>query len=261
MMTQLHSLVVLFLTMKGSCYGFQQHQQLQTSFSSALLKKRPIHETNSYIGSSPSSSCQLRIQDRGVLLSYVPSHSATPYSFRLFAIPALPLEGLFLGLAWVILPYFVRVASAERAWEERLMEARRKRAQETGIELSNVEFYQQSVSTYPSMYGPDGTLERKRKAALRKKEGKEGAMSEEEEEEEDLVASVQERMAFEKEFGLEYDPDYDDPLLEEELPKDLKFIKLSVYGDRMYEDGRVYFKDGDVYFRRGAKPRLRSFWE
>ena len=66
---------------------------------------------------------------------------------------------------------------------------------------------------------------------------------------------------FEKEFGLEYDPEYDDPLLEEELPKDLKFIKLSVFGDRMYEDGSVYFKDGDVYFRRGAKPRLRSFWE
>jgi hypothetical protein len=259
MMRQLHSLIVLFLTMKGSCHGFQQ-QQLYRSFSTALLKRRPNCE-NICTRSSTSSKSPLRLLQERRVVVYVPSRGGAPYSFRLAAIPALPLEGLFLGLAWVILPYFVRVASAERAWEERLMEARKKRAQETGIELSNVEFYQQSVSTYPSMYGPDGTLERKRKAALRKKDEIEGPMRGEEEEEEDLAASVQERMAFEKEFGLEYDPDYDDPLLEEQLPKDLKFIKLSVYGDRMYEDGRVYFKDGDVYFRRGAKPRLRSFWE
>lgn len=232
--------VLLFLLLlKASCYGFSKPHLNDCSAGSIRQRTR-----EQYFGSGVTAPfSQRRIQQRFLF---------SPSSFRLTAIPLLPLEGIALGLAWAIIPSWVRIASAERAWEERLAKARQKREEESGEKMSNIEFYQKSVSTYPTMYGPDGTLERKRRAALKKKRKDENLDMEEYKEEEDTTVVAEERLAFEKEFGLEYDPDYDEPLLEEELPTDLKFVKLSAYGDRMYEDGRVFFKDGDVYFRRGA---------
>ena len=67
--------------------------------------------------------------------------------------------------------------------------------------------------------------------------------------------------AFELEYGVEYDPYYDDPYAEDELPEG-KFSVDRMYGDRVYEDGEIFYKDNQtgLYYRQGCKPRNLSFW-
>lgn len=67
--------------------------------------------------------------------------------------------------------------------------------------------------------------------------------------------------AFEATYGIDYDPYYDDPYTEDELPNDVNFRVDRLYGDRIYENGEVFYKDGDVYYRQGAKPRNVSLWK
>lgn len=67
--------------------------------------------------------------------------------------------------------------------------------------------------------------------------------------------------SFEIEYGIEYDPYYDDPYTVEQLPEG-KCKVDKIYGDRMYENGEVFFKDKatGLYYRQGARPRDFNFW-
>ncbi|KAL3907584.1 MAG: hypothetical protein SGARI_003469 [Bacillariaceae sp.] len=67
--------------------------------------------------------------------------------------------------------------------------------------------------------------------------------------------------SFELEFGVEYDPYYDDPYTEDELPEDTSFKVDKKYGDRIYSNGEIFYKDkaSGLYYRQGAKPRSLSF--
>jgi len=169
---------------------------------------------------------------------------------------SLFVQSLGLTAMWVTIPYITRVTQAERAWEERLQEARRLKEDESGVEISDLEFYRQSAASYPSMYGPQGVIRQRQKS--------------EKEKGEDFQQSKQQEIdAFENEFGVDYDPYYDEPYTEEELPSDLRFYTNIGYGDRIYEDGQIFFKEyvdskdspgkkDVVYYRRGAKPRVRK---
>ena len=74
--------------------------------------------------------------------------------------------------------------------------------------------------------------------------------------------SPQEIENFEREFGVEYDPYYDDPYTEEELPEDIPYKVDKLYGDRIYKDGEVFYKDDKtgLYYRQGSQPRTQKFW-
>ena len=67
---------------------------------------------------------------------------------------------------------------------------------------------------------------------------------------------------FEMEYGIEYDPYYDDPYAEDELPDDFDFKVDKKYGDRIYENGEIFYKDKEsgLFYRQGAKPRNLSFF-
>ena len=67
--------------------------------------------------------------------------------------------------------------------------------------------------------------------------------------------------AFELEYGIEYDPYYDEPYDEDELPTDMKYQTDRRYGDRIYENGEIFYRHDGQYFRQGAKPRNLKFWE
>jgi hypothetical protein len=67
---------------------------------------------------------------------------------------------------------------------------------------------------------------------------------------------------FELEFGVEYDPYYDDPYTEDELPDDMSYKVDKRYGDRIYSNGEIFYKDTEsgFFYRQGAKPRNLSFF-
>jgi len=163
---------------------------------------------------------------------------------------------MFFAILSIVGPYFARIASANNAWEERLQEKRRQIAEETGEEISDLEFYRQSVKTYPSMYGSKGKLREKERRA-REALGYEEDSGDERRGRGKSGSNVEER--FEREYGVEYDPFYDEPYAEDELPADLRFTKTA-FGDRIYENGEAFFKSGDVWYRRGSKPRMKFFW-
>ncbi len=64
---------------------------------------------------------------------------------------------------------------------------------------------------------------------------------------------------FETAHGVEYDPYYDEPYSEDELPGGKHRVDKS-YGDRRYENGEVFYKEGNVYYRQGSRPRQKKFW-
>ena len=73
--------------------------------------------------------------------------------------------------------------------------------------------------------------------------------------------SDDEILDFEKRYGISYDPYYDEPYDESELPTNVKYKVDRSYGDRRYEDGEVFYKEGNAYYRQGGRPRQRKFWD
>ena len=67
---------------------------------------------------------------------------------------------------------------------------------------------------------------------------------------------------FETAHGVEYDPYYDEPYAEDELPPGKYKVDKS-YGDRRYENGEVFYREegGSYYYRQGSRPRQKKFWD
>ena len=67
---------------------------------------------------------------------------------------------------------------------------------------------------------------------------------------------------FEAEYGVEYDPYYDEPYEEDELPTDVKCYTDGVFMDKRYENGEVFYYDEDIemYWRQGCKPRIKKMF-
>ena len=67
---------------------------------------------------------------------------------------------------------------------------------------------------------------------------------------------------FEAEYGVEYDPYYDEPYEEDELPTDSKCYTDGMFLDKRYENGEVFYYDEDIdmYWRQGCKPRIKKMF-
>ena len=67
---------------------------------------------------------------------------------------------------------------------------------------------------------------------------------------------------FEAEYGVEYDPYYDEPYEEDELPTDVKCYTDGMFMDKRYENGEVFYYDEDLemYWRQGCKPRIKKMF-
>lgn len=172
-------------------------------------------------------------------------------------------SGLFLSIA----KNFGRMRMEERAWEQRLEEGRRRRMAEDPT-LTELDLRRREAELEWSAYGkPAPEVEQERE--MRKGRGRQRVKvmerdGEEEYDDDDYRSgrmSDKEIDLFEAEFGIDYDPYYDDPYSEDELPEG-NFKADKKYGDRFYEDGEIFYKDAEtgLYYRQGARPRNSSFF-
>lgn len=160
-------------------------------------------------------------------------------------------EGFFstsffmLGILLSISKNFARVRLEERAWEQRLAEGR-ERALKKDPTLTELDLRRAEAATEWSAYGAPRMMTRERRTSR--------------------VAVVdrmndQDIQEFEREYGVAYDPYYDDPYEEDELPEGT-FEVDRMYGDRIYDDGEIFYKDSKsgLFYRQGSKPRNFRFF-
>lgn len=168
---------------------------------------------------------------------------------------------------------FGRMRMEERAWEQRLEEARQRRLEEDPT-LTELDLRRREAELEWSAYGkPRMEAEEIRRQMEEREQELRGSSRNrrvrvmEREAEEDDDDARQNRMTdqeidqFEMEFGIDYDPYYDDPYTEEELPEG-NFQVDKKYGDRIYDDGEIFYRDAKsgLYYRQGARPRSTNFF-
>lgn len=178
-----------------------------------------------------------------------------------------------LGILLQVSKSFGRLRMEERAWELRVEEARQKRLEEDPT-LTEIDLRRKEAAMEWSAYGkPRMDEERmeneRRESAFSRRRVQVKERDEEEVEEEDDFEYRENRMSdkdiemFELEYGVDYDPYYDDPYTEDELPDDVTYNVDRKYGDRIYENGEIFYKDKEsgLFYRQGAKPKMLSFWQ
>ncbi|GAX18991.1 hypothetical protein FisN_8Hh212 [Fistulifera solaris] len=162
-----------------------------------------------------------------------------------------------LGLLLNISKNFARVRMEERAWEQRLEEARMERLKQDPT-LTELDLRRKEAAVEWSAYGTPRLEEEERR---RRRVQVMDRVQEESSSRRVGKMSQDEIEAFEFEYGVEYDPYYDDPYTEDDLPAG-KFSVDKLYGDRVYENGEIFYKDAQsgMFYRQGCKPRNLSFW-
>lgn len=180
-----------------------------------------------------------------------------------------------LGILLSLSKNFARIRMEENAWEQRLAEGRR-RALRADPTLTELDLRRQEAAAEWSAYGKPRMEQEEREREFMTRRG--GARTKVMERENDdkpsspspspSTSSRNSRMtdediaAFEMEYGVTYDPYYDEPYTKDELPTDVAFTTDRRYGDRIYENGEIFYKHGeDMYYRQGAKPRNLKFWD
>lgn len=169
-----------------------------------------------------------------------------------------PMLGLLLSLSKT----FVRARMEEIAWEQRLEEARKLQLRQDST-LTESELRRQEAALEWSAYGKP----RQEREELQRSKKRRVQVMERERYDDDSESRRSNRMseedieALEEEFGIAYDPYYDDPYTEDELPEG-KYTVDKRYGDRVYQDGEIFYKDKStgLFYRQGAKPRNLSFF-
>ena len=158
----------------------------------------------------------------------------------------------------------------EVAFEQRRLEARERRLEEDPT-LSELDLRREETSSWPSVYGRkyrgegettateggrDSKWRRSRVSVMDREDDIEG-------DDDDDYGMTDEQIAeFETKYGVEYDPYYDEPYEESELPVG-KYKEDKSYGDRRYENGEVFYKDDatGLFYRQGSRPRQKKFWD
>jgi hypothetical protein len=177
----------------------------------------------------------------------------------------LPTLSLFLAFSKAV----ARSRLEERAWEQRLEESRLEQL-ERDFGQTEIELRKREAAAEWSAYGRNVNGEQQeqeewntRKRVVTRQQTKENASrGGSREYYSNGIMSPQEIEKFEREFGVQYDPYYDDPYTEEELPEDIPYKVEKLYGDRIYKDGEVFYKDDKtgLYYRQGSQPRTQKFW-
>jgi hypothetical protein len=193
-----------------------------------------------------------------------------PYFFTF----TFPMLGILLSVS----KGFGRLRMEERAWEQRLEEARLKRLREDPT-LTELELRRKEAALEWSAYGKPRRQEEELERAIREEGEQEwggrrrrgvkvmdreydGKTNDDEVEWRANRMTDDEINLFEMEYGVEYDPYYDDPYTEDELPDDMDYKVDKRYGDRIYSNGEIFYMDkaSGLFYRQGAKPRSLSFW-
>ena len=169
------------------------------------------------------------------------------------------------GILLQVAKNFGRLRMEERAWEQRLDEGRQKRLREDPT-LTEIDLRRKEAASEGSAYGKP-RMDEERELQGSRSRVKVMDRVEENEDEDDAEyrrnrMSDQEIDMFETEYGVDYDPYYDDPYTEDELPDDVPHNTDRKYGDRIYKDGEIFYKDktSGLFYRQGAKPRNLTFW-
>lgn len=185
-----------------------------------------------------------------------------------------------LGILLSVSKNFARIRMEERAWEQRLEEGRTEYLQRHPS-LTELDLRRKEAAQEWSAYGvPRRQQEAQREAAARRDEDGEwkrdtrrtrvSVLDRDDEADvadsrrtrkEDYCMTEEEIELFEQEFGVVYDPYYDDPYTVDELPEGKCEID-KLYGDRIYPNGEIFYKDGKsgLFYRQGSKPRSLSFF-
>lgn len=209
-------------------------------------------------------------------------------STKLFVLLDVP-DGFFAvtfftaGILLQLSKTFGRYRMEERAWEQRLEEGRQRRRKAGDPAMTELDYRRQEAAQEWSAYGKprlDEERRRKQEAEWARQQESQGGeatsrksrrrvMVKEYNEDEDddderrrqYEMTDDEIRAFELENGIDYDPYYDEPYAEEELPPG-NFQVDKRYGDRIYDSGEIFYKDAKagLYYRQGSKPRNPSLW-
>jgi hypothetical protein len=169
------------------------------------------------------------------------------------------------GLLLSVSRALVRVGLEERAWEQRLAEGReeflRRHPEYTELDLRRRE-----AALEWSAYGPKQSSQAQPSQAQSQsqysKRKRTTILDRDEDSRQQRPAgrmTPEEIEAFELEYGITYDPYYDEPYDISELPSG-KYSVDKLYGDRIYENGEIFYRDGDLYWRQGSKPRNVRFF-
>jgi hypothetical protein len=190
-----------------------------------------------------------------------------------------------LGILLSISKSFARVRMEERAWEQRLEEGRLEMLQRdptlTELDLRRAQAAQewsaygvsssrssssQQATEQETRRQDDNLYERRQRSRVSVLDRNDDADDEAEtsdasQTKQRYIMTEEEIKAFELEFGIAYDPYYDDPYTVDELP-DGKCEIDKRYGDRIYPNGEIFYKDGQtgLYYRQGSKPRNINFF-
>jgi hypothetical protein len=192
------------------------------------------------------------------------------YDYRLLDVPRHFFAISMFG-GGIILSYgkaFGRLRMEERAWEQRLEEGRKKRL-ELDPTLTELDLRRREAALEWSAYGKPRIEEealqlqqqQQQQLSGRRRRVKVMERVEEAEARRQNPMTDNEIDLFEREFGIDYDPYYDDPYSEEELPEGNCKVDKN-YGDRIYDNGEIFYKDADtgLFFRQGSKPRSIRFF-
>ena len=186
-----------------------------------------------------------------------------------------------LGLTNTVIRRVQREALEEQAWRSRLEESRERRMEEDPT-LTEVDLMREEGDASLRPYGPEAAERRDRDEAEGRRTGVrlltiedtrtgEEVGEREASRREDLRETSAYRpltdleiLEFETVYGVSYDPYYDEPYEEDELPDndESPFRVDRLYGDRRYEDGEVFYRDEEtgLFWRQGCRPRGRKMW-
>jgi hypothetical protein len=202
-----------------------------------------------------------------------PGMTTTTTPTSLNALLEVP-EGFFTitlftsGILLQISKNFARLRMEERAWEQRLEEGRIQRLREDPT-LTELDLRRKEAAMEWSAYGKPRMEEERLQRERKEREQKRVKVMDRDDDDDDEATYREHHMSddditlFEAEYGIDFDPYYDDPYTEDELPEDINFKVDKRYGDRIYENGEIFYKDkqSGLYYRQGAKPRNLSFWK
>ncbi|KAK1748963.1 hypothetical protein QTG54_000902 [Skeletonema marinoi] len=172
-----------------------------------------------------------------------------------------------IGLFYSLGKAYNRYLLEEVAFEQRRLEARERRLEEDPT-LSELDLRREETANWPSVYarkyrgeGETTASEGERDSKWRK--SRVSVMDREDDGDDDDYGMSDDQISeFESTYGVEYDPYYDEPYEESELPVG-KYKEDKSYGDRRYENGEVFYKDDatGLFYRQGSRPRQKKFWD
>ena len=173
-----------------------------------------------------------------------------------------------IGLFYSLGKAYNRYLLEEVAFEQRRLEARERRLEEDPT-LSELDLRREETANWPSVYarkyrgeGETTASEGGRDSKWRKSRVSVMDREDDDADDDDYGMTDEQISEFESKYGVEYDPYYDEPYEESELPVG-KYKEDKSYGDRRYENGEVFYKDDatGLFYRQGSRPRQKKFWD